>query len=365
MRFFRKILTTFLAFLLLASGAYSDGKFKKYTHTFFDTFDTVVILIGYSENIENFNRHAKVVEEKFRHYHKIFDAYNGYENINNLYFLNQNAYNAPVKVEKELFELIEYCKNVQPFLQNTVNIALGSVLTLWHNARDISSSHPENAYIPSKKILESASVHTNMDDVVLNDENKTIHFLDQNLKINLGSIAKGYTAELVAKYLESTEMTSFIINAGGNVRTGKKPLDGRNAWGVIVQNPSEAIRGNQNAAIETLFLQNLSVVTSGDYQRFFTFENKNYHHLISPQTLYPASHMRSVTIVTKDSGLADLLSTTLFLMDYKTGKNFISLFKNVGVIWVLNDGSIEYTENIKHICRSFGADSKTIANLED
>lgn len=355
----KRTITILLCFLMLVSPMSAEQNYQKYTHTFFDCFDTVITFIAYSKNQEEFNSCANMVEESFRYYHKIFDAYNEYEGINNLCTLNKKAYEEDVKVPEELFELIKYMKNVEPFLKQSVNIALGEVLELWHTAREVSISNKENAYIPSEDKLIDASKSNRIDDIVLNN-NGTIRFLNKNLRINLGAIAKGWATEKVAKHIEANGFSSFIINAGGNVRCSGSPKDSRKAWGLMIKDPL----ASSNKSAEVLFLQNLSTVTSGDYERYFTYKGENYHHIISPKTLMPSRNMHSVTIITKDSGLADLLSTTLFLMSYEEGKKFIDDIPGTGAVWILNNGEIKYTDNIKHLCKSFGANASTESNLK-
>ncbi|NLJ64650.1 MAG: FAD:protein FMN transferase [Christensenellaceae bacterium] len=343
----KRRLLSLLIVLFMVFPSIQATEYKKYSHVFFGTFDTVITIIGYAEDKETFDSVAKLAEEKFNIYHKLFDCYNEYDGITNIYTVNEKAYQSPVVVPKELFDLIKLCKEEQSKLNNTLNIAMGSVLSLWHDARDYSTANPDKAYLPDMDKLIEASKHTNIDDVILDDKNSSIFIKDSELKINLGAVAKGYATELVAQEMLNSSMPSFIINAGGNVRTGNTPLDGRENWGVGVQDPFDP-----SGVFETIFLHDLSVVTSGDYQRYYEVDGKLYNHIISQETLYPADFMHSVTIVTEDSGLADMLSTVLFLMPYEDGKEFLKNYPNVGAVWYLMDGSIIATDNIKNMLGS-------------
>lgn len=336
----RRLLSSIIAFLLFLPCGQAV-QYKKYSHVFFDTFDTVITIIGYAENKATFDSVARLAEEKFNIYHKLFDCYNEYDGVTNIYTVNEKAFKSPVVVPEELFNLIKLCKDEQPKLNNTLNIAMGSVLSLWHDAREYSTENPDKAYLPNIDKLNEASKHMNIDDIILDEENRSIFIKDPELKINLGAVAKGYATELVAQEMLNSSMPSFIINAGGNIRTGNPPLDGRENWGVGIQDPFDS-----SGMFETIFLHNLSVVTSGDYQRYYEVDGKVYNHIISQKTLYPADFMHSVTIVTEDSGVADMLSTALFLMPYEEGKEFLENYQNVGAIWYLMDGSIKATDNI-------------------
>ncbi len=337
----KNILILVLLISLLMPSVHAEA-YQKYSHVFFGTFDTVITIIGYAKDKASFDKSAKYAEELFFKYHKLFDGYNEYEGVVNVYSLNRLASCKPVKVSDELFNLLLMCKEKQPKLGDTVNIAMGTVLGLWHDARIFSEDNHDEAYIPDKESLIKAKKHTSMADVILDKENKTVFFNDPELKLNVGAIAKGYATELVAQELLKSDMPSFIINAGGNVRTGHPPLDGRDNWGVGLQDPE-----NPSQVFETLFLHDKSVVTSGDYQRFFEVDGKKYHHIISPDTLLPADSMRSVTIVTEDSAIADMLSTALFIMPFEKGQMFANEHPEIGVVWYLNDGTVIITDNLK------------------
>lgn len=347
----RKALSLLLCLVLLpVFPAGAAAAYSKYSYSFFDTFDTVITLIGYAESKAVFDAQAAFVEERFTYYHKLFDPYHGYQGINNLYALNQGAAKGPMAVPDELFALLAYCRDMQPKLCNTVNIAMGSVLNLWHDAREASKaagSAPSKAILPSREALEEAARHTDISSMVLDADHQTVFFKDPKLNINLGAVAKGYAAEMVAQQLLKGDMPSFILNAGGNVRTGNPPLDGRADWSVALQDPDAVFDTARAAVSQVLKVHNASVVTSGDYQRYFTVDGVRYHHLISPHSLQPARYMRAVTIVTEDSGLADLLSTALFLMSVEEGKQFLKGFEGVGAVWILNDLSIEMTDDVK------------------
>ncbi len=329
---------------------------EKFTVSFFGSFDTVISIIGYAQSKAVFDEETAKAQESFRYYHQLFDIYNQYGDLHNLCYVNLQAAKAPVQVPSELFSLLQYAKEMYKPSQKTVNIALGPVLALWHQAREDSELDPEKAYLPELSALEEANLHTNLDDLILDAGAGTVYFMDPLMKLDVGAVAKGYAAELVARQLLQGPMPSFAINAGGNIRLGSPPLDGRANWGVAVQDPDGFALADPNSDVmDTLFLHNMSVVTSGDYQRYYVYQGKRYHHIISPETLMPPQHFRSVTIITEDSGYADLLSTTLFLMPYEEGIEFVKSLSGVEAIWILNDRSIRMTEGIKVSAKSQGA----------
>ena len=225
---------------------------------------------------------------------------------------------------------------------------MGAVLSVWHSFREAGVA------VPSLKLLTARSEHCDFDDVIIDAENGTVYFADPGLSLDLGAVGKGWATEAVAQWLLASEMPNFIISAGGNVRCGEKPRDGRDRWGVGVQDPND-IFGTKY--IDVLWLTGLSVVSSGDYQRYYTVDGVRYHHIIDPDTLFPSTYMRQVTIVTLDSGYADALSTALFLMPYEEGRAFVDSLEGVEACWVLNDGTVEYTDGMKALLQSCGATS--------
>ena len=139
-------------------------------------------------------------------------------------------------------------------------------------------------------------------------------------------------------------MPSFIISAGGNVRAGAAPADGRAAWGIGIQRPEGAVlSASEDDLIEIVYLSDMSVVTSGDYQRYYTVDGVTYHHIIDPDTGAPARRYRSVTVLCPDSGLADALSTAVFTMDEAAGRDLLARY-GAEAYWIYPDGSAVWTE---------------------
>ncbi len=343
---------------LLAGCGARAADYEKFSTSFFGTFDTIVFVIGYAREEAVFARVAAEAQAQFERLHQVYDGYTAYDGVKNLYYLNKEGAKGPVEVEPELMELLLYCKEMQTQTLGTVNVALGAVLRLWHDAREAAEIDPAHAALPDMAKLQAAAEHIDFDDVILDEAAGTVFFSDPRLKLDLGSVAKGYTCERVARWMLSSEMPSFILSAGGNVRAGDPPLDGRLRWGVSVQDPDGFALGNASTdTIETLFLTNLSVVTSGDYQRYFVVDGKRYHHIIDPKTLMPGEGLRAVTVVCEDSGWADLLSTTVFLLPYEEGRAFVDGLDGVEALWIMPDRSVIMTDGMAKMAKSQGATS--------
>ena len=345
-----------LALLLVALCLPAGAVMNKYSTMYLDSFDTVITLIGYAESEETFNEQADQVHEMFLYMHKLFDTYNSYEDegIVSIFTLNERAAQEPVAVDPILFSLLTFCKANYALCHEQVNVAMGSVLSIWHEYREAGLADPENAQLPPMEALEAASGHMNIDDLVLDEENMTVYFADPQLRLDVGAVAKGYATELISQMLLAGPMPSFIISAGGNVRTGISPQDGRKSWGVGIQDPDGSVFGLSDY-VEVLYIHDISVVTSGDYQRYYEVDGQRYHHLIDPETLMPDTDFRSVSIITEDSGYADMLSTAAFLMPYEESRAFIESLDGVDAIWLFPDGSMQMTDGAMKVAKSCGA----------
>lgn len=345
------ILTLSLSFL---TGC-TKNKYKKYEDSFFDTFDTVTQIIGYTESEEEFERYTNKIHSRFLELHKLFDKYKTYEGINNIKTINDNAGIKPVKVEKEIIDLIIFSKEWYYKAGKETNIAMGPVINIWSEYRDKSIDDPQNAKIPPLEELKEASKHTNIEKIIVDEEKSTVFLEDSNMRLDVGAIAKGYAVELVAREIEKDGFGSVLISAGGNIRAIGKPMEKtREKWGIGIQNPDKELIDTGNI-LETLFVKDYSVVSSGDYQRYFTVGGKIYHHIIDPHTLMPGNYYRAITIVTPDSGVADFLSTSAFLLPLEESKKLIESLDDTEAFWVMNDGKIETTKGIEKIMLSKGA----------
>lgn len=324
----KKIIPLLLVLVLL-SGCGEKEK-QVYQTVFLDVFDTVTTLRGYEESEQAFQQRAEQVHQALQEYHKLFDIYNDYPG--GLKQVNDNAGISPVQVDRAVLDLLKDCRDYYELTQGRVNVAMGSVLYLWHEAREAGLNDLEHAALPEMEKLKEAAKHTSFDTVLLDEQAGTVFLSDPSQRLDVGAVAKGWTAQRVSQLLPE----GYMLNVGGNVCTrGVKPGGGK--WNIAVQSPNA---GEDNLCVVSLSGQ--SLVTSGDYQRSYTVDGKSYHHIIDPDTLMPSEYWRSVTILCDDSGLADCLSTALFLLPLEEGKALAEQY-NVEVMWVDADMNITQT----------------------
>lgn len=350
------ILIITAVFIFTALTACIDKKPKQYGYEFFDTFDTIVQVIGYSESEKEFSEYAKYTHDRFSELHKLFDIYNDYKGVNNLKTINDNAGKTAVEVDNSLIDLIEFCINTNQTISNKVNIAMGPVLKIWHEYRTEGMLHPENAKLPPMDELQKAMSLTNIQDIVIDKANSTIYLKKEGMSLDVGAVAKGYVTQLVTNELQDKGFTSFIISGGGNIKAVGAPQDPtKQLWGIGLQNPFYFDDNSQENLIDTAFVSDTSVVTSGDYQRYYTVDGKRYHHLIDTDTLMPQNIYSAVTVMTENSKLADFLSTALFITPYDEGRKLVDSIDGVEAYWIFPDGTIKNTTQFNKLLKSSGA----------
>lgn len=309
---------------------------SRYEASFFDVFDTYSRVIVYATSKEQADAWLGLAHEQLVLYHKLYDIYHEYADVVSLCELNRLAPLSPVSVDKRTMDLLLFSKEMHHLTGGRTNIAMGSVLSLWHDAREFGLDHPENAALPYSVALRDAALHMDMNDLVLDAQNGTVFFSDPGLRLDVGAVAKGYATERVARTLIENGVTSALLSIGGNVRSIGLRGDG-SAYRTAIQNPDLA---SQQQALLVLELRDQSLVTSGSYQRFYTVDGKPYHHIIDPDTLMPADYLLSVSVVTEDGGLADALSTALFTLPVQKGQALLQTLAGVEAVWVLPDGSV-------------------------
>ena len=275
--------------------------------------------------------------------------------MENLKKVNEEAGKAPVKVDKEIMALLQFGKEIYQDTDGRVNIAYGAVLSLWHEKREEGIANPEQASLPDEDALVEAAKHCHIEDLILDEKQCTVYFKDPKLRLDVGGIAKGWSVERAAEILEKDGAKQYLLNIGGNLRAIGKKADGKR-WICPVQNPFYVDGEDSEPYAVTGEIENTSLVTSGDYERYYTVDGVRYAHIVDPETRYPANRHRSVTILTKDSGLADGLSTALFILSVEDGKALLQKIKkekavDIEAMWVEPNREKEYTAHfLQAVC---------------
>lgn len=314
----------------------NSQKNKYVTHSL-DYFDTATTITGYESNQEAFDRVSGEILALLGEYHRLYTIYHRYEGMENLCTVNQlnDGVHRTVTVDQRIIDMLLYAKEMYRVTNGKLNVAMGSVLSIWHEYRTAGRDEPWAAELPPMERLTEAAQHTDINNLIIDEKNATVWISDPEMTLDVGAVAKGYAVEMVARTLEEKGISGYVINVGGNVRTvGTKP-NGQ-TWLAGIENPDTEAG---EAYLVYLQLAGESIVTSGSYQRYYTVGNKNYHHIIDSQTLLPAEGYLSVSVVCKNSAEGDALSTALFCMPLEEGLALVERLPEVEALWVMSDGT--------------------------
>ncbi len=336
-------LTVAGAVALTAAACSQKPVLTRYDAQFLQLFDTVTSVVGYAKDKETFTAYAQELHDELEVYHQLYDIYKEYDGINNIKTINDNAGIEPVVVDEKIIDMLELAKELDVKTNGYFNVAMGSVLSIWHGYRTMGIDDPETAELPPMEKLKAASEHMNIQDVVIDREASTVYLADPEMSLDVGAIAKGYATEMVCRKLEEDGLTNALVSVGGNVRAIGTKDDG-SKWKLGIQNPDLS---SETKYLHMIAVDDMSLVTSGVYQRYYTVDGVQYHHIVNPDTLMPWFEYDSVSILCKDSGIADALSTAVFNMTQEDGQALIESMDGVEAMWLYPDGSEKYSSGFQ------------------
>ena len=305
-------------------------------------FDTVTKVVGYADSKEEFSNYVQALHDDLAFYHKLFDIYNDYEGINNIKTINDYAGIRPVVVDDKIIDLLKLGQQAYALSDGQVNIAMGAVLKIWHEHREQATRDPASASIPSLDALMEAAKHIDIENMIIDEQNRTVFLQDPAMSLDVGGIAKGYATECVVKHAVECGFTDGIASVGGNIRAFGLKEKPDTPWSIGIQSPISS-----QPDLFTVRITDASVVSSGGYSRYYTVKGKRYHHIIDPHTLMPADYFDLVTVICDDSGMADILSTAVFTMPFQDGLALIESLDDTEALWVFKDGNMEYSSGFE------------------
>ncbi len=238
-----------------------------------------------------------------------------------------------VPVSAEVLSVIWRAEEISRASEGYFDISIGALLDLW-GFEDNGGRLPATGEV--SKALHSVGYRA----IHVDERASTVELKKKGMRIDLGGIAKGYAVDRAFELLKSRGYRNMIVNAGGDIRvSGRKT---RGPWVIGIQDPRD-----RSQILATINAEDISVATSGDYERYFEREGERYHHLLDPFTGFPARQCRSVTILAKDSLSADGLATAVFVMGPKRGLPLIEAMEGVEGLIVSADGEIIQSESLK------------------
>lgn len=327
---FKRILKTLLIFgtaFFLAIAAYPQQTFQKTLKLMGSRFDISVVARDSSQaNI--------FIDLAIKEISRIERLISSWDPNTQTSEINRNAGIQPVHVDRELYDLIERSIAISKLTDGAFDISYAAMDRIWKFDGSMST-------MPTEEEIRASVSKVGFQNIQLDKDNRTVFLKYPGMKIGFGAIGKGYAADKAKALLISKGVPGGIINASGDMNTWGKQPDGKE-WTVAIVNPL-----NKNKVFALLPIKEGSVVTSGNYEKFVTFNGKRYSHIIDPRTGYPASGIISVTVFAPKAELADALATSVFVMGTQTGIDRINQLPNVECIIIDDQGNIHTSENIK------------------
>jgi thiamine biosynthesis lipoprotein len=247
--------------------------------------------------------------------------------------VNQNAGIEAVKVDEEVFNLVNRALQISKLTDGAFDISYASMDKIWK----FDGSMKE---MPSKSAIEQSVARVGYQNVILDEKKQTIFLKNKGMKLGLGGIGQGYIADKIKELLIEKGCSSGIVNVSGDINTWGMQLDGT-PWTVGIVNPM-----NKQKVFATFPLIDSAVETSGSYEKYVTFNGKRYSHIIDPRTGYPATGIVSVSVFAKKTELADALATAIFVMGKEVGLNRINQLPGIECIIVDDKGEVFTSKNI-------------------
>jgi thiamine biosynthesis lipoprotein len=247
--------------------------------------------------------------------------------------VNQNAGISPVKVDKEVYDLVDRATKISKLTSGAFDISYASMDRIWK----FDGSMKE---MPTEEAIRKSVEKVGYQNIILNSKDTTIFLKNKGMKLGLGGIGQGYIADKIKVLLQEKGCNSGLVNVSGDINTWGKQPNG-NLWTVGIVNPM-----NKNKVFATFPLDDSAVETSGSYEKYVTFNGKRYSHIIDPRTGYPATGIISVSVFAKQTELADALATGIFVMGVEVGLDLVNQLKGIGCIIVDDKGGIHVSKNI-------------------
>lgn len=269
--------------------------------------------------------------------------------------VNAQAGKKAVKVTPAIYEMIKYAKDYSDKSEGAFDLAIGPITSLWHIGFN-DARKPSQAEIDAKLPL------VNYKDVVLNDKKQTVYLKKPGMAIDLGGIAKGFITDQVVKVLKRDKVTTAIVDLGGNIYVlGHSPKGTNKDWTVGIQDPKKS----RGTAIGTVPAKNMTIVTSGIYERYLKVDGHVYSHLMDPKTGYPfENNLMGVSIITKKSVDGDALSTATFDKGLKGGMAFIEKTGYAEAIFITKDKKVYISSGLKKTFKLLPNSGYTLAELK-
>lgn len=273
-----------------------------------------ITVVAVNEEIAHINLQEAIAEIT-----RIEKLISSWDKESETFRINKNAGIKPVKVSRELFNLIERCNKISEFTDGAFDISFASMDNIWKFDGTMVK-------MPTDKAIKKSVSKVGYEKIILNREDQTVFLKDKGMKISFGAIGKGYAADKAKEFLVSRQVVGGIIDAAGDLTTWGTDKTGKK-WIIGVVNPASS-----DKIVSWLPVVESSVATSGSYEKYVTFKGKQYSHIIDPRTGYPSSGIRQVSIFAKSAETCDAFATAVFILGKEDGLALLNQLRDVDVV---------------------------------
>ncbi len=283
------------------------------------------------ENETEGNKKIDAAVDEIVRIEKLLTTYNENSQTNQI---NNNAGIKPIKVDQEVFDLIERSKRISEITQGAFDISYGSVdKSLWNFDKTMTT-------LPDVETAKEMVRLINYRNVLLDEKKTTVLLKEKGMRIGFGGIGKGYAAERAKLVLQQLDVQSGIVNAAGDLTAWGKQPDG-SEWTIGIANPNV---GHQSFSYLTI--TDMAIATSGNYEKYVLIDGKRYSHTIDPKTGLPVHGIKSVTIISPNAEIADAMATPVMVMGIKVGLDMINQLKGISCIIIDDNDKVHTSKNI-------------------
>ena len=294
-------------------------EFKRPQKLMGNAFEITVV----DDNETSANLHIDAAIEEIHRIERLLTTFNEESQTN---LINRNAGIQPVKVDAEIFDLIERSSRISKITDGYFDISYGGIdKSFWNFDREMTQ-------LPNPELIKNHLKLVNYQNIILNQANQTVFLKEQGMRIGFGGIGKGYAAEMAKRILQQRGVVSGIVNASGDLTTWGNQANGK-PWTVGIADPD-----NAKQAFSYMNITDMAVATSGNYEKFVVINGKKYSHTINPKTGMPVSGVKSVTVFCPNAEIADAMATPVSIMGIDVALNMVNQINHLECV-IIDDNN--------------------------
>ncbi|WP_144283882.1 FAD:protein FMN transferase [Chryseobacterium echinoideorum] len=302
-------------------------EFKRPQKLMGNAFEITVV----SDDEKTANAHIDAAISEIRRIEKLLTTFNEESQTN---LINRNAGIQPIKVDWEIFDLIERSLRISRITDGYFDISYGGIdKSFWNFDKEMK-------HLPDPELIKEHLKLVNYQNIILSRENQTVFLKEKGMRIGFGGIGKGYAAEMAKQLLQNRGAHSGIVNASGDLTTWGNQANGK-SWTVGIADPD-----NSRQPFSYMNITDMAIATSGNYEKFVVINGKKYSHTINPKTGMPVSGVKSVTVFCPNAEIADAMATPVSIMGIDAAINMVNQINHLECIIIDDQDKIYSSQNI-------------------